>query len=116
MEEELETTAFQSVKYEVEYVPLPSFDQLPSDGWICDDFPLVRVSSVTAYLKARGGYTRNYRTGVRLCQCGHLFDLEMVNSGSFIYIKAKCRPTMQKEPLFTLFIMLENTAPAAGNC
>jgi len=26
--------------------------------------------------------------------CGHLFDLEMVKSGTTTYIMAKCRPTM----------------------
>lgn len=80
LEEELEATQFEGV----EYAPPPSFDQLPSDGWIGDDFPLVNESSVTAYLKARGGYTKNYRTRIRLCQCSHLFDLKMVNFDNFI--------------------------------
>ena len=54
-----------------------------------------------------------------MCQCGHLFDLEMVKSGLFTYFKAKCRPTMQKDPLFyCLFIKLETASgkPVAGNC
>ena len=113
LEEELEATPFEGV----EYAPPPSFDQLPSDGWIGDDFPLVNESSVTAYLKARGGYTKNYRTGIRLCQCSHLFDLKMVNFDNFIYIKAKCRPTMRKDPPFySLFTKFENGAPVAANC
>jgi len=90
LEEEIGATSFQSVRYD----PPPSFEQLPSDGWSDDDFPLVRERRVTEYLKARGGYTKNFQTGVRLCQCGHLFDLEMVRSSSFTYIKAKCQPTM----------------------
>jgi len=86
LEEEIGATLFQSVQYN----PPPRFEQLPSDGWTDDDFPLVRKSRVTEYLKARGGYTKNFRTGVHLCQSGHLFDLEMVRSRSFTYIKAKC--------------------------
>ena len=75
LEEEIEACPFHCV----DYPSPPGFDELPSDGWADDDFPLVTESSVIAYLKARSGYTKNFRTGVRLCQCGHLFDLEMVN-------------------------------------
>ena len=39
--------------------PPPSFEQLTSDGWISDDFPLMSEGGVTDYLKARGGYTKN---------------------------------------------------------
>ena len=56
LEKELEATLFEGV----EYAPPPNFDQLPSDGWIGDDFLLVNESSVTVYLKARGRYTKNY--------------------------------------------------------
>ena len=113
LEEEIEATTFQCV----EYAPPPNFEQLPSDGWTGDDFPLVREIFVTDYLKARGGYTKNFRTGVRLCQCSHLFDLEMVKSGTFTYIKAKCRPTMRKDPPFySLFTKLQDGKPVAGNC
>ena len=113
LEEEIEASPFQSV----EYPSPPRFDELSSDNWVSDDFPLVTETRVSAYLKERGGYTKNFRTGVRLCQCGHLFDLEMVMSGNFTYIKAKCRPTMQKDPPFySLFIKLESGKPVAGNC
>ena len=66
--------------------PPLSFDELPNDHWIGDDLSLVTESSVTSYLKARSGYTKNFRTGVRLCQCGHLFDLEMAKSGTTYYL------------------------------
>ena len=32
------------------------------------------------YLKKKGGYTKNFRTGVRLCQCGHLYDVEVTQA------------------------------------
>ena len=116
LEEEIGATSFQCVQY----APPPSFEQLPSDGWTSDDFPLVSESGVTGYLKARGGYTKNFRTGVRLCQCSHLFNLQMVRSGSFSYIKAKCRPTMRKEskdpPFYCLFTKIMDGKPVAANC
>jgi len=41
----------------------------------------------------------------------------MVNSGNFTYIKAKCRPAMQKNPPFyCLFMKLESGTPIAENC
>ena len=67
LEEEIEVTAFQCVTY----TSPPSFEQLPADGWTGDDFPLVREGNVTAYLKEKGGYTKNFQTGVRLCQWLH---------------------------------------------
>ena len=65
-------------------------------------------------LKARGDYTNNFRTGVPLCQCSHLFDLEMVKSGSFSYIKAKCRLTIRKDPVF--FTKVLDGKPVVANC
>jgi len=101
LEEDIEALPFQNA----EFSPLPSFDELLNDHWIGDDLPLVTESSVTTYLKARSGYTKNFRSGVRLCQCGHLFDLEMDKSGIITYIKAKCRPTMRKTQHFTYFLL-----------
>ena len=92
LEEELEAVPFQCANFPA----LPRFTELPNENWIEDDFPLVTESHVTSYLKAKQGYTKNLRTGVRLCQCGHVFSLEMAISGSnFVFIKAKCRPTMR---------------------
>ena len=113
LEEEIEATAFQCVTY----TSPPSFEQLPADGWTGDDFPLVREGNVTAYLKEKGGYTKNFQTGVRLCQCSHLFDLEMAKADDTTFIKAKCRPTMRKNPPFySLFTKLQDGRPVAGNC
>ncbi len=72
------------------------------------------------YLKKKGGYTKNYRTGVRLCQCGHLYDVEAANTrdeSGKLYIRAKCRPTMRKTtPFYALFVVVENQKPVGGNC
>ena len=37
---------------------------------------------MTVYLKARSGHTKNFCTGTRLCQCGHLFDVEITGEVS----------------------------------
>ena len=50
IEEEIGATSFQCVQY----APPPNFEQLPSDGWTSDDFPLVSESGVTGYLKGKG--------------------------------------------------------------
>lgn len=113
LEEDIEAQPFQNV----EFSPPPSFDKLPADEWVDDDLPLVTESSVTTYLKARSGYTKNFRTGVHLCQCGHLFELKMAKSSTSTYIKAKCRPTMRKDPVFySLFVVINDGNPTAANC
>ena len=40
---------------------------------------------VTLFLKARSGHTMNFRTGGRLCQCGHLFGLKMASLSNSVY-------------------------------
>ena len=89
-------------------------------NWITEGFPVILESKVTVYLKSRSGYTKNFRTGVRLCQCGHLYDLEMASADrdpSVVYIKAKCRPTMRKNPpYYALFVVITDGTPSAANC
>ena len=114
-EEQIQAVPFQRI----DYPSPPEFSELPNDAiWIGDDFPLVAVSNVTTYLKDKDGFTKNYRTGVRLCQCGHLCSLEMARCNEFAYVKAKCRPTMRQTPSFyCLFVKLNATGmPIAGNC
>jgi len=86
---ELEAVPFQSIEYSVP----PSFSSLPNAAnWVFEEFPVILENAVTVYLKARSGYTKNFRTGVRLFQCGHLFDVEMtceVSEPGSVYIKAK---------------------------
>ena len=78
-----------------EYPSPPEFCELSNDlNWTGDGFPLVTENNVTTYLKDRDGYTKNFQTGIRLCQCGHLSSLEMARFNDFTYVKAKCRPTM----------------------
>ena len=115
LEAELEAVSFQRVDFPAP----PGFTELPNESWIEDDFPLVTESRVTSYLKAKQGYTKNFRTGIRLCQCGHVFSLEIASSGNFNYVKAKCRPTMRKVPQFySLFIKLDSSSGTliGGNC
>ena len=116
LENEIEAVPFDSV----EYSSPPNFNDLPGAGWASDGFPIITESAVTDYLKTRSGYTKNFRTGVRLCQCGHLFGLEVVSLGNgptTVYIKAKCRPTMrQVPPFYTLFVILTDGTPTSGNC
>ena len=118
LEGQIQAVPFQRI----DYPSPPEFSELSNDvNWTGDDFPLVAESSVTAYLKDRDGYTKNFRTGVRLCQCGDLFSLEKAICNDFTYVKAKCRPTMRQVPssycLFVKLNMLNATGtPVAGNC
>ena len=111
LEEKLEAVPFHCADFPAP----PEFTKLPNENWIEDDFSLVTESQVTnyLYLKAKQGYTKNFRTGIHLCQCGHVFSLS-----NFVFIKAKCRPTMrQVPPFYSLFIMLDNkSTPIDGNC
>jgi len=115
LEQQIHAVPFQRTQYPSP----PEFSELPSEvTWTGDDFPLVTESDVTTYLKDRDSYTKNFRTGVRLCQCGHLSSLEMYRCTDFTYIKAKCRPIMRQTPsCYFLFIKLNATGtPVAGNC
>ena len=115
--EELKAIPFQCADF-----PAPSsFIELPSEGWSEDNFPLITEGLVSSYLKAKEGYTKNFRTSVCLCQCGHVFNLEMAKSRNFSFIKANCRPTMhQVPPFYALFIKLDISGtpilPIGGNC
>jgi len=107
LEQQIHAVPFQRTQYSSP----PEFFELPSEvTWTGDDFLLVTESDVTTYLKDRDSCTKNFRTGVRLCQCGHLPSLEMYRCTDFTYIKAKCRPTMRQTPsCYFLFIKLNPT-------
>ena len=103
LQAELGAVAFQNLS-----VPaaLP-FESLPNSGWSIGELPQVTEERDIAYLKRLGGFMKNYRTGVRLCQCGHIYDIEGAPSGSRMYVRAKCRPTMRKQPPFyKLFVTI----------
>ena len=81
LKEELGAVPFQCANF-----PVPSsFIELPNEGWSKDDFPLITESLVSDYLKAKEHFTKNFRTGVCLCQCGHVFNLEMANLIILVY-------------------------------
>lgn len=82
-EEKIGATSFLYAQH----AALPSSEQLTSNGWTSDEFPFVREIDVTEHLK--GGCNKDFQTDIRLYQCSHLFDLEIVNSGSSTYTKAK---------------------------
>lgn len=97
----------------------PEFTSLPEGPWREEDFPVVKEKDAKDYLRKKGGYTKNYRTGVRLCQCGHLYAIEMAQEKEVIYMRARCRPTMRtKPPFYFLFVMLcsDTKMPIGGNC
>lgn len=115
IEEEFELKPFQN--FCDDHVCVPHFDSLPRGVWVNEKFPLLEEKDAKMYLTNKGGYTKNYRTGVRLCQCSHLYDLEMAQRERDIYIRAKCRPTMRKTPpYYVQFIILNNSRPQGGNC
>ena len=101
-----------------------SFEVLPKTGW-CKELPKISEDLACKYLRKLGGYTKNFRTGVRLCQCGHVYDIETTSvlqrceeEGTITksFVKAKCRPTMRKHPPFYQnFICLVLETPG-GNC
>ena len=45
------------------------FESLPNIHWCIDELPQVTEKRATLYLKRLGGFTKNYRTGLCLCQC-----------------------------------------------
>ena len=99
LERELEAVPFQSVEYSAP----PSFSCLPSAGnWVSEGFPVILENAVSVYLKARSGYTKNFHTGVKLCQCGHLLErsvnLEVCISGQSV------DQLCVKIPRFTYFL------------
>ena len=117
LERDLGALPFQTMDYPMP----PSFNDLSvATDWATEGFPVILETQVTAYLKAKGGYTKIFHTGVRLCQCSHLYDVEMATvhtDTSMVYVKAKCRPTMCKIPVFyALFVVLNNGTPSAANC
>ena len=108
-------------------MPVPTFESLPLGTWTKEKLPLIQEEIAINYLKKKGGYTKNLRTGVRLCQCGHLYDIAVASVEEVMevdgrievasYVRAKCRPTMRKNPPFyPLFVKVLNGTPMGGNC
>ena len=90
----------------------PSFDDLSVAEFTSGNMPVVSEEVACAYLKSKGGYMKNYRTGLRLCQYGHLSHIQkyVVHSSSLIYKSARCRPTMKRQPpYYNCFVQLKIT-------
>ena len=93
LEEEIDARAF--VDFLVERAP--GFDVLPMQ-WTSEGLPVMHEHTVCSFLKAKGAYTKNYRTGLRLCRCGHLSHIQKSASQVPLFIRARCRPTMKRQP------------------
>ena len=92
LELEIDATSFKELNVESAI----SFMELPDSDWATTGLPEVDENIACTYLKRLCAYTKNYRTGIRLCSCGHVFDIEKACSDLelVVYVKAKCRPTM----------------------
>ena len=117
LELEIDATSFKELNVESAI----SFMELPDSDWATTGLPEVDENIACTYLKRLGAYTKNYRTGIRLCSCGHVFDIEKACSNLVVYVKAKCRPTMRKNPVFyKCFVKVELIAGTShvvgGNC
>lgn len=95
MEEEIDARAF--VDFLVERAP--GFEVLPMQ-WTSEGLPVIHEQTVCSFLKAKGAYTKNYRTGLQLCQCGHLSHVQKSASQVPLFIRARCRPTIRRQPPF----------------
>ena len=112
LEAELGVAAFQNLSV----TPSLPFESLPTSGWRSGELPQVTEEQAVKYLKQLGGFTKNYRTGVRLCQCGHVYDIEGAPSEKRTYVRAKCRPTMRKHPPFyKLFVTITREEQREGS-
>ena len=91
------------------------FESLPNSGWSIGELPQVTEEWAIMYLKCLGGFMKNYRTGVSLCQCGQIYDIKGAPLGSRMYVRAKCRPTIHKQPPFyKLFVTIARSVQLEG--
>ena len=92
----------------------PRLEDLPENGWQSDLFPDISKNDVMLYLQKFGSYTKNYCTGVQLCQSNHLFAIQSTRKDNGeVVVCAKCHPTMRKVPPFyqlTVFINIQGTS------
>ena len=112
LESELGTVAFSNLQVEK---PI-AFEELLSSN--CSKTGLSEVSEewVCTYLKHMGTYTKNYRSGVCLCQCGHVYNVESACFGCVIFVRGKRRPTMRMNPPFyKCFVRISNPLQNGGS-
>ena len=99
----------------------PTFEQLPIEGWTSEDLPVVSEELAADYLRKMGGYTKNSRTGAGLVRSGHVSHILKSISSSYIFLKARCKPTMrQNPPYYENFLKLrvgkDTTEIDGANC
>ena len=111
LQAELGAVAFQNCSIPA----LLPFESLPNSGLSIGELPQVTEEQAILYLKRLGGFMKNYRMGVRLYQCGHVYNIEGAPLGSRMYVCAKCRPTMRKQPPFyKLFVTIAQSVQLKG--
>ena len=86
LQAELGAVAFQNCNIPA----LLPFESLTNSGLSIGKLPQVTEEQAILYLKRLGGFTKNYRMGVRLYQCGHVYNIEGAPLGSRMYVCAKC--------------------------
>ena len=109
--------AFQDFSSEMS---VPMFESLPLGTWTQEKLPLIQEQIAINYLK-KGVYTKNLRTSVRLCQCGHPYDIAVASVEDVMevdgriaiasYVRAKCIEL--KSPILH---PLCYATPMGGNC
>ena len=113
LEHELDAVAFEQLNVE----EVADFSELPDSNWASSGFPTVTEEIVGKYLKRLGAYTKNYRTGVRLCHCGHIYNVQCSSKGTQQFVSCKCRPTMhQHPPFYQCFVVFDSQEIRSGNC
>ena len=94
LESELGVVAFSDLLVEK---PI-AFEELPSSNWSKTGLPEDSEERVCTYLKHMWAYTKNYCTGVRPCQCGHVCDIDSTCLGRVTFVRAKSRLAMRMNP------------------
>ena len=112
LEHELDAVVFEQLNIE----KVAEFSELTDSNWTSSGFPTATDEIDGKYLKRLGVYTKNYCTGVWLCQCGHIYDVQCSSKGAQVF-KSKCRPTMrQHPPLYQCFVVFDSQEIRSGNC
>ena len=112
LEHELDVVAIEQLDVESQ-----SFSELLYSNWVDSSFPPVTEEAVGMYLKRLGAYTKNYRTGICLYQCSHVYDVQCSTKGGEQFVKCKCRPTMRKNPPFyKCFVIFVPHDIRSANC
>ena len=113
LEAELGVAAFQNLSV----TPSLPFESLPTSGWRSGELPQVTEEQAVKYLKQLGGFTKKYRTGVRSCQCGHVYDIEGAPWEKRTYVGKVCNRHREPEyypPLLLKLLLGDYGSPVSA--